>query len=260
MNTEPKTPHPTGSRTSRAPALHSDRTVVVAGGTGNVGRTLVRSFLEAGGVVVVPSRSQDKLDRLRESLTDRGTERLHTVVGDVGEERSAAGLVRQIADEHGPFDAAVATLGHFVPAPPLLEASLHQLQQVLEGYLIGHFVAARALIPALRDGGSYTFINGPLAFQPSAPQAGLVSTVTAAQAMFARILMTQVSRVRVNEVVLHTPFGWGEEAERRAPVQQEQVATYVSHLASERGAGIQGRSIHLDSVEKVQALVQGESQ
>ena len=40
--------------------------VVVAGGTGGVGEGIVRAFLKQGAHVVVPSRSESKLEGLRE--------------------------------------------------------------------------------------------------------------------------------------------------------------------------------------------------
>lgn len=235
--------------------LHAGRTAVVAGGTGSVGRVLVKSFLRSGAKVVVPSRSHEKLSDLRAYLGSETTERLVTMEGHIGDEEKAPDLVERVVEQQGPVHAAVATLGRFVAAPSLFEASIADLEHVIDGYLIGHFVAARALIPAIETGGSYTLINGPLAFRPRFPEAGLVSTVTAGQAMLARVLMNQVDTVRVNELVLHTPFGWGEEKEKAAPVRQDQVGRYVSYLASPRAADTHGETIHLDSQEVLRELV-----
>lgn len=235
--------------------LHTDRRVVVAGGTGSVGRVLVDSFLRSGATVVVPSRSKGKLDDLRTSLGGRARDRLVTIEGDIGDDVKAFRLVERITDRHGPIHSAVATLGRFVAASSLFEASVEDLEEVIDGYLIGHFVAARALIPALEEGGSYTLINGPLAFRPAFPRAGLVSTVTAGQAMLARVLMEHVDRVRVAEVVLYTRFGWDQEDEKSAPVSQEQVGRYVSHLAASPGKEVRGETLHLDSPEALRELV-----
>lgn len=244
-----------GSTGSGFGELHTGRTVVVAGGTGSVGRVLVESLLRSGATVVVPSRSEEKLRALRGHLGNGAAERLVTIEGDIGDGEKAPLLVEQIVTEQGPLHAAVATLGRFVPTPSLFEASVADLEKVIDGYLIGHFVAARALIPAIEADGSYTLINGPLAFRPMNPTAGLVSTVTAAQAMLARVLFEQVNSVRVNELVLYTPFGWDEAAEKEAPVRQEQVGRYVSHLASQRAAKVRSETIHLDSQEVLRELV-----
>jgi NADP-dependent 3-hydroxy acid dehydrogenase YdfG len=47
------------------PSLH-DQTVVVAGASGNVAPFVVRALLERGACVAAPSRSEEKLQGLRE--------------------------------------------------------------------------------------------------------------------------------------------------------------------------------------------------
>lgn len=236
--------------------LLSERRALVAGGTGNVGRILVGALLHAGATVIVPSRSPEKLARLRADAGPARGERLVTLAGDVSDAADAARL-RDAAMADGPLDAAIASLGRFVPAPSVLQAPPGDLERVLDDYLLAHLVVARTLIPALQErGGSYTFINGPLAFAPMLPGAGLVSIATAAQAMLARIAMQETERtpVRVNEVVLYTSFGWGDDERRAGTVGQEDVGRYVGWLASDRGAALRGRTIHLDSLEPLRVL------
>ena len=113
------------------------------------------------------------------------------------------------------------------------------------------------MIPALRKtGGSYTFVNGPLAFEPMFPGTGLVSIATAAQAMLARTVMKETGGVpvRVNEVVLYTSFGWGDDERKTSPVRQEDVGRYVAYLISDHGAAVRGRTSHLDSLQSLRAL------
>lgn len=237
--------------------LLDGRTALVAGGTGNVGRVLVRALLDAGATVAVPSRSPDKLERLRHDIDLELREKLVTVHGDIADEGSAERLLDEITSRVGTLDAAVASLGEFVAAPSVLSAPLADLHRALDGYLLAHFSVARAVVPALRGrGGSYTLINGPLAFEPMFPGAGLVSIVTAAQAMLARILMSEMEdeAVRVNEIVVYTRFGWDAEDAREAPVQQDDVGRYVALLASPRGAEVRGRTIHLDSLQPLREL------
>jgi len=234
----------------------ADRTMIVAGGTGNVGRVLVGQMLDLGATVVVPSRSKEKLEGLRGQVGGAG-ERLMTVEGDIGDEEEAPGLRDSIIGRVGPIDGAVASLGHFVPAPSVLEAPRADVQKALDGYLLAHLGVARTLIPALRErGGSYTFINGPLAFAPLHPGTGLVSIVTAAQAMLAQVTMAEMegTPVRVNEVVVHTPFGWSDKDEQRGVVRQHEVGRYVALLASPLGAEIRNRTIHLNSREVLGGL------
>lgn len=233
------------------------RTALVAGGTGNVGRVIVGALLDAGARVVVPSRSPAKLERLRADAGEGRDERLIGLEGEIGDERDAERLLREIASRAGPLDAAVASLGRFVAAPSVLAAPSRDLQQVLDGYLLAHFNVARAVMPVLREtGGSYTFINGLLAFRPAFPGTGLVSIVTAAQAMLARVVMseTEDTPVRVNEVVLYTRFGWSDEDPAKDSVSQEDVGRYLALLASPEGATVRGQTIHLNTLEPLHQL------
>lgn len=249
------------SRPSQDPSLDvteatllAGRTALVAGGTGNVGRHLVVALLERGATVVVPSRSAERLRALRAAVAPAYVDRLLGIQGDLGDETKAVELGEAVRSRGHSLHMVVASLGRFVAAPSVLEAPLAELRAVLESYLVAHFLAARTLIPLVEPGGSYTFINGPLAFGSHFEGTGLVSIATAAQAMLARIVMDEARRVRVNEVVLYTPFGWGDRAPVRAALAPDEVARYVAYLASPRGDAIGGRTIHLDSPEVLHSL------
>jgi NAD(P)-dependent dehydrogenase (short-subunit alcohol dehydrogenase family) len=219
---------------------------MVVGGTGNVGRHLVQAQLAAGVRVVVPSRDPHRLAALEQFLPPDHAGQFVPAVGDMAEERAAARLLHEV----GPLDGAVASLGGFVQAPSVLDAPRSDLERTLEGYLFAHFAVARAIVPHLRErGGGYLMINGPLAFDPLFPGAGLVSIATAAQAMLARVLMNENSEtpVRINELVIYSSFGWGED--EHSAVTGEDLGRYVAHLLSPDGEGVRERTIHLRSPE-----------
>ncbi len=233
--------------------------VLVAGGAGHVGRVLVDSLLRAGAAVAVPSRSRARLDGLVASVDAGHGDRLVTVIGDIADESDGA-RVRDVARrELGGLDAAIVSMGGFVMAPSVLDTPTDSLRRALDNYVVAHHRVARNLVPVLREGGgSYTFINGFLAFGPVFRGAGLIATATAAQAMLARVLMQELedSPVRVNEVVLYTSFGRPDDDERnRGGVGKEDVGRFVAQLLSERGAAIRGRTIHLKSLDEEQALL-----
>ena len=236
--------------------LLTGRTVLVAGGTGNVGRYIVRALLDQGAKVLVPSRSPERLEALRATLGVRTVDHFTGMHGDLGDEATAGQVRDKLRTINGSLHAVVASLGHFVAAPSLLTAPLGDLHKTLNDYLIAHFVAVRTLIPLIAPGGSYTFINGPLAFDSLFEGTGLVSIATAAQAMLARVVMkeTRQMRVRVNEVVLYTPFGWDDKEPARAALAREDVARYVAYVASPKGAAIDAQTIHLNSRQPLQSV------
>jgi 3-oxoacyl-[acyl-carrier protein] reductase len=104
-----------------------------------------------------------------------------------------------------------------------------------------------------RLGGGYVTIDGLLAFE-SFPGTGLVSVATAAQAMLARVLMQELaeSRVRVNDVVLYSSFGRGQDDEN--VITGADIGRYVAYLLSSRGAGVRGQTVHLKSRDQLAVL------
>lgn len=239
----------------------TDQTVVVAGGTGNVGSFLVRALLERGATVAVPSRSEQNLQALRahlaQQLNDTALDRLHPFVGDLGDEAGAEAIHQQIASALGAPDAVIASLGRFQPAPSLLEASVADLEQVIQDYLIAHFVVARTFLPGLKArGGTYVFINGPLALEPwEGSAAGLVSTATAGQQMLFRALAQELddSEARVVELINHA-FIRDKQTQPSSPIPGEAVGAFASYLVSEGARDVHGQSIPLRSMEQLEAV------
>jgi NAD(P)-dependent dehydrogenase (short-subunit alcohol dehydrogenase family) len=238
-----------------------EQTVVVAGATGNVGPFVVRAILERGASVAAPSRSEQKLRGLREHLSEHVDEtdlgRLHTFVGDLGDERRAAVLRRQITEQVGTPDAVVASVGDYVAAPSLLDARAGELRRALDASLVAHFVIARTFLPVLRDsGGTYVFLQGPLAFELYPGYGGdLVSIATAAQHMLFRALAQEVveSRASVVELVGHMNIR-DRQAQPTSPLSGEAVGAFVAYLLGGAGEEAHGQSIHLRSPEQLRYL------
>jgi NAD(P)-dependent dehydrogenase (short-subunit alcohol dehydrogenase family) len=236
----------------------NDHTVVVVGGTGNVGPFVVRALLEREVTVVVPSRFEEKLGGLREHLsqhvgaTDLG--RLHTFVGNLSTETEATDLRQRITDEVRTPDAVLASLGNLVTTPSLLDASADDLRQALDAYLIANFVVARTFLPVLKDsGGTYVLLQGPLAFELH-PEFGtdLISIATAGQHMLFRALAQELeeTRARVIELVNYA-FIRDRQSQPSSPLPGEAVGAFAAYLLSGAGEEVHGQSIHLRSLEQV---------
>jgi 3-oxoacyl-[acyl-carrier protein] reductase len=231
----------------------TDKRILVAGGTGTVGRHLVDAVLAADGTAVVPSRSAEKLEALVEGRGEDHDQRLVPLLGDIASERERTALLERARPLHG----AVASLGSFVATPKASVLASHptELTRALDGYVAAHLAAAQSVIPTLEpQGGGYVTIQGPLAFEPLFTTAGLVSVATAAQAMLARVLMKELaeSSVRVNQVVIYASLGWGDDDQ--SPVTGADIGRYVAYLLSDAGAGVRGQTIHLMSPAQVSTL------
>ena len=70
--------------------------ILLAGGTGNVGRHFVDEVLAADGTAVVLPRSADKLEALTRSRDKAGRGRLLPLLGDLADEREASALLERL--------------------------------------------------------------------------------------------------------------------------------------------------------------------
>ena len=221
--------------------------VLVAGGAGAVGEGIVRVCLEEGAEVVVPSRTQDKLDRFLEAIPEGNRDRLTTLVGEIGQETGARQLRDEIRRSKGQLDAVVASLGGWWQGPRLIETPLEQWQKVLTDNLTSHVVAAKTFLPVLgrRPGTSYLFINGGAALTPI-PHSGPISVAAAAQLMLKDVLVAELPSlsVRINTLVIESFVVTREHRAGQAGwLTSEDVGDYVAYLISPRAAAIRGQTI-----------------
>jgi len=107
-NAEALSPYLSGRRS----AFLTGPKVLVAGGSGNVGRNIVAALLEAGAEVIVPTRTADKRDEIRARHPDSSVS-LKTLVGDITDEADGPRLLDDARPDRRPLDAAVASLNAF---------------------------------------------------------------------------------------------------------------------------------------------------
>ena len=236
---------------------HEHQTVVVAGGTGNVGGFIVRALLERGADVAVPSRSEQKIQDLRDYLgqhvASADLERLRTFTGTVSDEADGREIADRIRREVGAPNTVISLMGSWLPTDSLLEATVDDLDHVLQHYLNAHFGVARTFLPGLKErGGTYIFVNGPLAFEVW-PGSGLVSTATAAQHMLFRALAKEQKddAVRIVELVTHA-YIRNRQTRPGSPIPGEAVGAFAAHLVSEASGESHGESVHLRSLEQLE--------
>src|SRR5271166_4641425 len=134
--------------------------MVVAGGTGEVGEGIVRQLALAGATVIVPARSEAKLDAIRQRL-GKERERVQGMVGEFATLPDACEIRDRIL-EGGPVDIVVASLGGWWQGGTLPEVAMEEWDRVIENNLTTHFVVARTYIPVLqgREGSRYIQITG----------------------------------------------------------------------------------------------------
>jgi len=139
------------------------RTVLVAGGTGGLGRAVSLAFLTAGATVVVTYRKQAELDALRGAAGGNAAgadaARLSGRAVDVTDEAAARELVAGIVAQHGRLDALVNAVGGWTGGVTLWEAEADVLDRMLALNLRSGYALARAAVPAMLKQGRGAIVN-----------------------------------------------------------------------------------------------------
>ena len=226
------------------------KTALIAGGTGGVGEGIVQAFLNEGATVVVPSRSSDRLQQLKDRLQGAGTERLIEVVGDFSDTEAAEALRQQILNQVKRLDAVVASLnGRWNEEIPLIKTSLDDWRRMIDSNLTAHFIAAKTLLPGMERGSSYTLIGGGAALK-AMPNYGLVCIPAAAEVMLTQVLIEEMegSGVRINQVILNSYIVTRERDGNGHPewITADEVGRYTAWLASDEAQMVSGTIIHLN--------------
>jgi NAD(P)-dependent dehydrogenase (short-subunit alcohol dehydrogenase family) len=221
------------------------KVVLVAGGTGGLGRAVSLAFLGEGAEVVVTYRSEEEWAALQ------GPERLAGIHADVTDETAAADLVGGIVARFGRIDALVNTVGGFAGGKPLWETDARVLEQMLSLNLRAGFVLGRAAVKAMlaQRSGAIVNIASRSALEHEAGLGAYSASKAAALALMDSLAADVKGRgVRVNSVL---PGIIDTEANRRAMPgadfakwpKPEEIAEVILFLCSEQAAVIHGAAI-----------------
>ncbi|MGA2430321.1 MAG: SDR family NAD(P)-dependent oxidoreductase [Candidatus Acidiferrum sp.] len=134
------------------------RVVLVAGGTGGLGRAVSLGFLKEGARVVVTYRKQGELDTLKKLAGGNGSN-LEGYDVDVTDEGDVSKLVEGIVAQHGRLDAMVNTVGGYVGGVKLWELDTKVFDQMLALNLRSGYALSRAAVRVMLKQGSGAIVN-----------------------------------------------------------------------------------------------------
>ena len=222
-----------------------ERTVVVTGGTGALGRALVQAFLAAGDRVVVPwivEGERDEVSQLWRTALEEG--RALLVEADVADEAGAAELARRAVG----VEVLVNAVGGFAGGTQLADTPLELFDRMYRINVRSAVATTRALLPAMVKRRTGAIIN--VASQAAIDTPGGLSAYSASKAALIALTRTLQNEladagVRVNAVVpttIDTPANRqampGADSSQWTP--PERIAEVVLWLASDAGATVRG--------------------
>lgn len=224
--------------------------MLVAGGTGALGRAVTRAFLDEGATVIVTYRAPQEFAALTQQSAQQAA-RLQGVLADVTDDAAALALVEGIVQSHGRLDALVNAVGGYAGGAPLWQLDATAFDHMLALNLRSGYALARAAVPVMRERGSAAIVNvaAKAGVQPSG-QAAVYSASKAAALALMEALAAEVAGtgIRVNSVL---PSIIDTEANRRAMPDAdfahwpsaEDIARVVLFLCSNEARVIHGAAI-----------------
>jgi NAD(P)-dependent dehydrogenase (short-subunit alcohol dehydrogenase family) len=224
--------------------------VLVAGGTGGLGRAVSLAFLEEGARVVVTYRKQQEFDSLKSLAADNGS-RLEGFVVDVTDEAAVAALVDDIVAQHGRLDAMVNAVGGYAGGQKLWEMETKVFDQMLALNLRSGYALSRAAVRVMLKQGSGAIVNvaAQAALNHSAGAAAYAASKAAAVAMIDCLAEDlKGTGVRANSVL---PSIMDTAANRRAMPdadfakwpKTEDVARVILFLCGDEAKVVHGASV-----------------
>jgi NAD(P)-dependent dehydrogenase (short-subunit alcohol dehydrogenase family) len=224
--------------------------VLVAGGTGGLGRAITLAFLAEGARVSVTHVVPGEYDALR-AAAGLPAERLDGHDLDVTDEAAAKALVAGILERRGRLDVLVNAVGGFTGGKPLWEAGAGDLDRMLLLNLRSGWSLARAAAPAMLAQGRGAIVN-VAALAAVAPPAGLgayTASKAAALALVASLAADlKGTGVRANSVlpsIIDTPANRRSmpDADFSKWPKPEEIARVVLFLAGDGAKLVNGAAI-----------------
>jgi NAD(P)-dependent dehydrogenase (short-subunit alcohol dehydrogenase family) len=126
-----------------------DKIVMIAGGTGGLGREVTRVFLEAGASVVVTYRRAEEFAAVMSAAERTGATPPDGVAADVTDPAAVEKVAADIVAKHGRIDILVNAVGGYAGGTSLWEADPRTYDRMLQLNLKAGFVLARAIVPVM---------------------------------------------------------------------------------------------------------------
>jgi len=231
-------------------ATFEGKAVLVAGGTGGLGRAVTLAFLEEGAKVIATYRKQEELDTLK-IRAGVNTAQLDGVAVDVTDEAAVRQLIEKIVGKYRRLDAMVNTVGGYAGGTKLWELETKVFDQMLALNLRSGYALSRAAVRAMLKEGHGAIVN--VASKAAVDHAGGTAAYAASKSAAVALLDSLAedlkgSGVRANTVL---PSIIDTEANRKAMPKAdfakwpkpEEIARVILFLCSDDARVIHGAAI-----------------
>jgi len=241
------------------------KTCIVTGGAGSLGLAAARLFLAEGANVALVDLSSQALEKAAAALPPG---RIELIEGDVSNAGDVRRYAKQTVERFGLVDVLFSNAGNFGTVAPIESYPEDVFDAVQAVHVKGAFLAAKFVVPVMRDGGSIVITSSVAGVRGDA---GVYAYITAkhAQVGLMRCLAKELAPrgIRVNSIhpgpidnsfQLAVEEGLGaainvdgtEFFNRLIPLGRhgtpEEVAKSVLYLASSQSSFVTGTTLMVD--------------
>lgn len=228
----------------------ADSVVLVAGGTGGLGRAVTSAFLEEGAIVVATYRNQPEWEKLKNASSQYAS-RLEGHEVDVTDETAVRQFVEKILSKQGRLDALVNCVGGYAGGLKFWEMETKVFEQMLNLNLRSGYALSRAAVPAMLKQGRGAIVNvaSKAALDHAAGASAYAASKAASVAMFDSLAAEVMGTgVRANTIL---PSIIDTEVNRKAMPKADftkwpkprDIARVILFLCSDDANVIHGASI-----------------
>ena len=231
----------------------ADRTVLVTGAAGNLGRAVAAGARAAGANVALTDRS---LELLQARFAEDGRTALFETA-DLSDDGAAGGLVARTVERFGRLDAAISTVGGFAFAN-VADDSRATWERMAMLNVYTALAVSRAALPALKaaGGGAIVLVGAAAGLRAPAGVAAYAASKSAVMRLAESLAEEcRADGVRVNCVLpttMDTPENRAAmpDADRSGWVSPESIADTMLFLASDAARAVTGALVPVSGAGK----------
>ena len=227
----------------------SGKVVLVAGGTGGLGRAVSQAFLEEDARVIVTYRNREEFADLADAVGTSSPIEGYAV--DVTDEAVVGQFVERVIAKQGRLDALVNTVGAYAGGVKLWDLDTKVFDRMIALNIRSGLLLSRAVVPAMLRIGRGVIVNvaSKAALEHAAGNAAYAASKAGALAMMDSLAEElKGTGVRVNSIL---PSIIDTEANRKAMPgadfgkwpKPEDIARVILFLCSDDAKVIHGAAI-----------------
>ncbi len=181
--------------------------VLITGASSGIGRSLALRVAEAGGEVILVSRTREKLDQVAEEVRDGGGS-AHVHPCDLSRREEIVRMADQVLAEHGRVDVLVNNAGRSIRRSVAQSYDrMHDYEKTMDLNYFGAVQLILKLLPGMRERRSGHIVNiSTMGLQTNTPRFSAYLASKAALDAFSRSIASEIVDDRVAISTVYMPL------------------------------------------------------